>query len=126
MSLPQVLIVDDDRLLRMIVRDALDGVDCTIRETDSGEAALAIIKENATAVVLLDLIMPGKSGLQILKELKDIPLRTRIIVLSGLDSEALVRQAMDDGAHGFLNKPIHPLDVRNVVVGALEVYGSQG
>lgn len=118
MALPEVLIVDDDQLIRAMVRDALIDVPCDIREADSGDAALAAIAERNPAVVLLDLVMPGKSGLDVLKSLKGRA--SRVLVLSALDTEALVQQALASGAHGFLAKPIHPLDVQNLVRGALE------
>jgi two-component system chemotaxis response regulator CheY len=123
MSLPEVLLVDDDRLIRTMVRDALRDVPCEIREADSGDAALNAISERAPAVVLLDLVMPGRSGLDVLKALKTKGLKTRILVLSNLDAEALVHQAMADGAHGYLAKPIHPLDVQSMVRAALEIAG---
>jgi two-component system chemotaxis response regulator CheY len=119
--LPVVLIVDDDQLIRAMVRDALADVPCQVREADSGDAALALIEQQKPAVVLLDLVMPGKSGLEVLKILHGVG--PRVLVLSALDTEALVQQAMSSGAHGFLAKPIHPLDVQNVVRGALEGSG---
>lgn len=123
MALPEVLIVDDDRLLRTMLKDALTDVPCTLREADSGDAALAAIRDRQPAVVILDLVMPGKSGLDVLKAIQPLGLKTRVLVLSSLDTEALVQQAMADGASGFLAKPIHPLDVQNVVRGALEAVG---
>ena len=69
MSLPQVLIVDDDRLLRAMLRDALEDVPCEIVEAESGDAALAVFEKAAPAVMFLDLIMPGRSGLEVLKQL---------------------------------------------------------
>ncbi len=122
MSLPEVLIVDDDQLIRAMVRDALADVPCDVREADSGDAALAVIAERHPAVVLLDLVMPGKSGMEVLKRLAGKG--PRVLVLSALDTEALVQQAMAHGAHGFLSKPIHPLDVQNLVRGALEASGA--
>jgi two-component system chemotaxis response regulator CheY len=121
MSLPEVLIVDDDQLIRAMVRDALADVPCEVREADSGDAALAAIEQRKPAVVLLDLVMPGKSGLEVLKLLEGAG--PRVLVLSALDTEALMQQAMSMGAHGFLAKPIHPLDVQNLVRGALETTG---
>lgn len=123
MSLPEVMIVDDDRLLRAMLRDALADVPCMVTEIDSGDAALLAIAQREPAVVLLDLVMPGKSGLEVLKALKGSPGRTRVLVLTALDSEGLVQQALADGAHGFLTKPIHPLDVQGIVRGALEAAG---
>jgi two-component system chemotaxis response regulator CheY len=121
MSLPEVLIVDDDQLIRAMVRDALADVPCEVREADSGDAALAAIEQRKPAVVLLDLVMPGKSGLEVLKLIEGAG--PRVLVLSALDTEALMQQAMSMGAHGFLAKPIHPLDVQNLVRGALETTG---
>jgi two-component system chemotaxis response regulator CheY len=118
--MPDVLIVDDDRLLRRMLQDALADVPCTVREADSGDAAVAAIAEKLPQVVLLDLIMPGKSGLELLKTFATQSPPMRIIVISSLDTESLVQQALKDGAHGFLSKPFHPLDVQNVVRAALE------
>ncbi|MER2559197.1 MAG: response regulator [Myxococcaceae bacterium] len=120
MSTPDVLIVDDDRLLRTMLKDALADVPCTVREADSGDAALAAVAEKKPAVMLLDLIMPGKSGLDLLKTFSQQKTSMRIVVISSLDTESLVQQALSDGAHGFLSKPFHPLDVQNVVRAALE------
>ncbi len=120
MTTPDVLIVDDDRLLRTMLKDALADVPCTVREADSGDAALQAVDERAPAVMLLDLIMPGRSGLDLLKVFSARRLATRIIVISSLDTEALMQQALSDGAHGFLPKPFHPLDVQSVVRAALE------
>ncbi|MBL8911459.1 MAG: response regulator [Archangium sp.] len=121
---PQVLVVDDDQLIRTMVRDALSDVPCDIHEADSGDAALSIVsREKPPAVVLLDLMMPGKSGLEVLKRISE---RTRVLVMSALDTEALVQQALKAGAHGFLAKPIHPLDVQNLVRAALEAPGRAG
>ncbi len=123
MALPEVLVVDDDQLIRAMVRDALADVPCEVREADSGDAALAAIAERRPAVVLLDLVMHGKSGLEVLRDLqgKNGP---RVLVLSALDTEALVQQALSLGAHGFLGKPIHPLDVQNLVRAELEAAAS--
>jgi two-component system chemotaxis response regulator CheY len=118
--MPDVLIVDDDRLLRRMLQDALADVPCTVREADSGDAAVAAIAEKLPQVMLLDLIMPGKSGLELLKTFATQSPPMRIIVISSLDTESLVQQALKDGAHGFLSKPFHPLDVQNVVRAALE------
>lgn len=122
MSLPEVLIVDDDQLIRTMVRDALADVPCTVQEASSGDAALAVIQQRKPAVVLLDLVMPGKSGLEVLRALGGRG--PRVLVLSALDTEALVQQALASGAHGFLGKPIHPLDVQNLVRAALEAFGA--
>lgn len=123
MSLPQVWIVDDDQLQRELLKDALADVPCRFQEYGDGEALLSALSAAAPAVLLLDLVMPGRSGLDLLRAIRALGVRSRIIVVSGLDSESLVQQAMADGAHGFLSKPFHPLDVQSVVRSALESGG---
>ena len=118
MSLPEVLIVDDDQLIRAMVRDALADVPCEVREADSGDAALASIAERKPA---RGAARPGDAGQERPRRAQDAQGQgPRVLVLSALDTEALVQQAMADGAHGFLAKPIHPLDVQSLVRGALE------
>lgn len=124
MNLPEVLLVDDDRLLRVMARDALRDVPCVVSEADNGDVGMAAILERQPAVVLLDLVMPGKSGLEVLKAIRGRAPASRVLVLSALESEALVQQAMADGAHGYLPKPFHPLDLQNLVRGALEAVRS--
>ena len=120
MALPQVLIVDDDQLMRVMLKDALADVPCVITEADSGTAGLARAAEVKPAVMLLDLVMPGLSGMDLLGRVtRDFP-HTAVVVLSSLDSESLVQQALDSGARGYLVKPFHPLDVQNLVRGVLE------
>lgn len=120
MLTPDVLIVDDDRLLRTMLKDALADVPCSVREADTGDKALEAIDAKTPQVVLLDLVMPGKSGLDLLRVITERKLGSRVVVVSSLDTESLVQQALKDGAHGFLSKPFHPLDVQNVVRAAIE------
>ena len=126
MALPDVLIADDDQLICAMIRDALADVPCTVRTVDSGEAALAELQKRAPAVLVVDLVMPGKSGLEVLHEVRQRKLPTRVLVVSSLDVEALVRTAMADGAHGFLSKPLHRLEVQSMVRGALEAAAAGG
>ena len=121
MALPGVLIVDDDQLMRVMLRDALSDVPCTMTEADSGTAALRVLETGTPpAVVLLDLVMPGLSGMELLTRIAKIAPGTAVLVLSSLDSEGLVQQALEGGARGYLVKPFHPLDVQNLVRTALE------
>lgn len=120
MVLPEVWIADDDRLIREMLKDALADVPCRLKELASGDEVVTAIAQAHPAVLLLDLMMPGKSGLELLRDLSARKLPMRIVVVSGLDTESLVQQAQKDGAHGYLAKPFHPLDVQTVVRAALE------
>jgi two-component system chemotaxis response regulator CheY len=124
MPLPEVWIVDDDQLQRELLKDALSDVPCRFKELADGEELIAALGVGTPAVLLLDLVMPGRSGLDLLRAIKAKGVKARIVVVSGLDSEPLVQQAITDGAHGFLSKPFHPLDVVSVVRSALESWGA--
>ncbi len=118
----QVLIVEDNQLTRTMLRDALAGLTCTISEAHDGDAALAQLDKSAPAVLLLDLVLPKRSGNEVLRLLKERKLKTRVLIITSLDSPAMSDQVLDEGAHGFLSKPFHPLEVRSAVEGALAAY----
>jgi two-component system chemotaxis response regulator CheY len=121
-GIPEVLIVEDNQLTRTMLRDALAGLACTICEAHDGDAALAQLDKSAPAVLLLDLVLPKRSGNEVLRLLKERKLKTRVLIITSLDSRAMADQVLDDGAHGFLAKPFHPLEVRSAVEGALAAY----
>ena len=85
----------------------------------SGDEALAVLEKAAPAVMLLDLVLPKKSGSEILKYVKEKRLPTRVLIITAMDTPTMADQVIDDGAHGFIGKPFHPLEVRSAVEGAL-------
>ncbi len=118
--LADVLVVDDDGLIRAMIRDALDDVPCEVRESASGKDAFNAIAAISPDVVILDLMLPDLSGLELLRHVRTHAREAKVFVISALDSESLAQEALTQGAHGFLNKPFHPLDVQNLVRSALE------
>jgi two-component system chemotaxis response regulator CheY len=122
MARPEVLIVEDNQLTRTMLRDALAGLDCEINEVDDGDQALTRLEKSPPAVLLLDLVLPKRSGSEVLRLMKERKVKTRVLIITSLDTRSMADQALDDGAHGFLSKPFHPLEVRSAVEGALEAY----
>jgi two-component system chemotaxis response regulator CheY len=122
MARPEVLIVEDNELARTMLRDALKDVECEIQEVQDGDEALARVDKQPPAVMLLDLVLPKRSGSEVLKLMKERRLKTRVLVITSMDSRSMADQALDDGAHGFLTKPFHPLEVRSAVEGALAAW----
>jgi two-component system, chemotaxis family, chemotaxis protein CheY len=117
---PHILIVDDDRFARVTLRDCLAGLDCELSEAADGEEALALVRKRAPDLVLLDLMMPKMSGLQVLTELRAMMLPTKVLVISSLDTQSLVDQAVQAGADGFIAKPFHPIEIAGAVKQVLE------
>jgi DNA-binding NtrC family response regulator len=109
----RVLVADDEHNLRdLIVRElARRGL-----ETDGvgdGESALARLREGPYDVVVLDMKMPRKEGIEVLRELQDFPEHPQVIVMTGFQEVTTAVEAMKLGAYDYLTKPtkIEELDV---------------
>ena len=116
---PVVLIVDDDAFVRAVIADALKDEGYTLLEARDGDEALNRLTQDKPAVVLLDLFMPKKSGLEALSEMRRRAPGCAVLVISSMDSDALVAQALRQGAAGFISKPFHPLEISKAVRGLL-------
>lgn len=118
-EVPSLLIVDDDRFVREFLKDAIVDVSVDIREAGNGTEAMALVDESAPQVVLLDLMMPQMSGLEVLRALGEKAPGCRVVVISSMDSELLIAEALANGAHGFIGKPFHPEEIVDAVREAL-------
>ena len=108
---PLVLVVDDDERLRSLLRVSLELEGYSVREAESGEAALVEIADEAPELVLLDLVMPGIDGWQLLRELQERHGSIPVIMFSGSLDESSAGEAEDRGARGFIRKPFDPDDL---------------
>ncbi len=105
----RILLVDDHALVRSAVRQAISGPDLeVVGEAATGEEALAVAPRLRPDVVLLDIDMPGMTGLQVLRELAPRLPDTKFVMLSVSASERNVMEALRHGASGFLTKDLHP------------------
>jgi two-component system response regulator RegA len=104
-QLPLMLIVDDDERLRERLALALAKRGYAVRTASNYDDALAIAKEVAPEFAVVDLRMPGPSGLELLRALKEIDPETRVVVLTGYGSIATTIDAMRLGAVYYLQKP---------------------
>jgi DNA-binding NtrC family response regulator len=101
----RVLLVDDDNLFRRIVREQLAETGFDATAVGTGEAALKAVLESNYDVVLLDIQMPGLSGLDTLRELRQFQEPPEVIMLTGDTSLATGIEAMRLGAYDYLTKP---------------------
>ncbi|MBZ4330476.1 response regulator [Corallococcus interemptor] len=120
-GLPTLLLVDDDSFVRRILKDVIadTGIDLRLLEAADGEEGLALAQKEQPAVMFLDLFMPKKSGLEVLGAIKSVSPETRVLVISSMDAEPVVEQAIAAGAMGFVGKPFHPLEIAAAVRQAL-------
>jgi two-component system KDP operon response regulator KdpE len=101
---PRVLVIDDEAQLRRAVTRSLEGHGYQVREAEDGAAALSAFEVFKPDVVLLDMMLPDMSGVQVCRELRRKH-RTPIIILSVIGEERMKVAALDEGADDYLTKP---------------------
>ncbi len=113
---PRVLVVDDEPPLRELMVVALGGAfECD--EAPDGEEALRLLRADTPDLVLLDVMLPGLSGLDVLREmraddeLRDVP----VVVVSAWQTPEDIERAVECGADRFLTKPFSPEALISVV-----------
>ncbi len=110
---PLVLVVDDDPRLREYMRVNLEVEGYTVRESESAEQALAAVADEAPDLVLLDVVMPGVDGWQLLQKLQELHGSIPVIMFSGKVDEESASEAEQRGARGFVGKPFDPQELLN-------------
>ena len=117
----RLLIVDDEEASRYGMRRALSTFGYNVSEANSAEAARALVKQQEPDLLLLDVNLPGMSGLDFLRELKSSngngPL---VIIVTAHGSERMAVEAVRSGAYDYLSKPFELDDLRLVIKNAAE------
>ncbi len=103
---PKILIVDDEEEVRASLKSVLcRRFECEIIEAASGEETLELLKKNKFDLVLLDIKMPGISGMDVIKEKKNLNYKPCIWVVTGFDSEDMAHKVIKEGADDYIPKP---------------------
>jgi two-component system, chemotaxis family, chemotaxis protein CheY len=116
----KILLVDDSALARRSTRRILEGAGYQVVEAEDGMAAIEQYFVEKPDVVLLDLVMKGMYGLEVLAKLREMDPQASVVVLSAdiqTSSREMVQAA---GAAGFLNKPADAQQMLDVVARAVE------
>jgi two-component system chemotaxis response regulator CheY len=105
----KILIVDDAAFMRMMVKDNLKKAGYSdFMEAGDGEDAVNKYNENKPDLVLLDITMPIKDGIQTLQTIKQINPQAKVIMCSAMGQEGMVVEAIKLGALDFIVKPFKP------------------
>ena len=105
-SRPSLLLVDDDTVFRERLAKALAARGCEVRTAPDTAEAVALAEAESPELAVLDLRMPGESGLDLLRRLKAIDPTTRVLILTGYGSIATAMEAVRAGAVHYLTKPV--------------------
>lgn len=107
----KVLVVEDDVPLRRFVADRLLALGVDVIETGDGLAVIDLIQKHNPDCVILDIMLPGKSGMQILEELRATDKKTPVVVLTTLSGEGGLKLEATKHNATFLNKANTALEV---------------
>jgi two-component system chemotaxis response regulator CheY len=116
---PKILIVDDSGLSRRTLRRILETQDYEVVEAEDGMTALEVYFLEKPRLVLLDLVMKGMYGLDVLVKLREMDPKA-LVVIASADIQSSTRKMVDDaGALGFINKPFVSEQVLTAIEAAL-------
>ena len=102
----KVLIVDDNALTRTMLKTLLEQMGHEVAgEAEDGDGAVRVFSALRPDVVFLDLILPGKSGMEVLEEIREIDPKAKIVVISAVEQEEMNKKLSNKGASAILRKP---------------------
>ena len=116
------LIVDDSRVVRKLARLMLEGLDFEVIEVESGPQALDACKTAIPDIILLDWNMPEMSGIDVLRQLRQLPGgdKAKVIFCTVYNEMAHLREALEAGADEYIMKPFDA----DIVTSKLQIVGA--
>ncbi|EDP64153.1 response regulator receiver protein [alpha proteobacterium BAL199] len=122
-----ILVIDDNEDLRAVIRRTLEAVGHQVLDAQDGRQGLKLLQQHAPQVMITDILMPTKEGLETIREAKALKPQLAIIAMSGggsMDSRDLLRIAQEFGADIILEKPFRSATVRQAVEALVAKHGS--
>lgn len=116
MNEQKVLIIDDEPVNHDYIKDALSNLDYEIISSYNADEGLMLFQIHKPQVVILDLRMPGKNGIELLERLEPEPdSHFAVIIISGYGTDDDVKKCYDLNASAFLHKPFSKIEVNSLV-----------
>ncbi len=121
MAKKRIVLVDDAPVIRLMLRSVLENDDYDIvGEGGSGEEAVALFKELRPDLMTLDIVMPGKDGIQALQEILLMDPNAKVVMLTAIDQREYLMKAIRLGAMDYIVKPFEDDRVTAAVANALD------
>src|ERR1035437_10129415 len=116
----KILVVDDEKIVRESLFHWFQEEGYQVETAEDGETALRIFDKNKYDLLLVDMKMPGMSGLELLTKVKEIDKDTIVILITAFASVPTAIKALKDGAYDYVTKPVDPDELEHLVKKALE------
>lgn len=111
-----ILVIEDEKIISSAIIRVLTACGHDVHTMDDGFNVMEKIRNFNPSIVFLDVKMPGRSGLDVLKEIKELAPNTRVIMMSGYTSLESIKSAKDLGADDFLKKPFDDIfEIQRIV-----------
>ncbi|UCG51395.1 MAG: sigma-54-dependent Fis family transcriptional regulator [Candidatus Latescibacterota bacterium] len=117
-----ILIVDDEKTIRWSLGEALRESDYRVIDAGTGERGLDLFKETPTDLVLLDLKLPGESGISVLKKIRSIDPSVPVVMMTAYGEVETAVEAMKCGAYDFVLKPFALEKIKITIKNAIETH----
>jgi DNA-binding NtrC family response regulator len=115
-----VLVVDDDRSLRHMLTQSLEAIELQVVTAATAEEGLSLVAERRPDVVLLDIMLPGRSGLEVLRDIQAIDRRLPVIFVTADSGSSTAIEAMQLGAYDYVSKPLDLPQLNRLVQAAVD------
>ncbi|OQX88777.1 hypothetical protein B6D60_01190 [candidate division KSB1 bacterium 4484_87] len=112
----KMLIIDDSEVNRYLLETVLSQLGYQVSSAEDGKSGLDKFKQNRPFITFLDIVMPGKSGMEILRQIKQISPSSIVVMVSSFSSKENLYEAKNAGANWFLVKPITASKIEELVV----------
>lgn len=112
---PNILVVDDEQIIRDLFVKILEGARYKVVTAQNGEEAIEKAKETHFDIVFLDIRMPGKDGVETLREIRKLSPRSQVFMMTAFEVPKQVEDALAEGASGSLFKPFDVGQVTEIV-----------
>jgi len=116
----RILIVDDEKLIRMTLRSRLEKEGYEVEEADTGGAALSLLREEEPDLLLLDYRLPDMDGLEVLRQARQLRPDLPVLLMTAYASVESAVEAMKLGAYDYLDKPVRTEELMATIAKALE------
>ena len=119
--MPKLLIVDDEIDIREFAKKFFSKRHINVFIASGGGEALQLIENERPDLVLLDINMEQMNGIEVLKRLREKKDTTRVIMVTGVNAENVVKEISDLGIEGYIHKPLILEELQNIVMAKLEI-----
>lgn len=116
----KILVVDDELFFRHLYRDLLEDAGYSVVVCTNGDEAVRLLQSEPFDLVLSDMVMPGRSGIDVLRFAKGLPSPPDVVMVTGYASLDTAIESLKNGARDYLVKPFNPEELKHLIATCLE------